>query len=186
MSPEHLLRQTPFRPSFGKVVGPEMVGREGLVGNLTDRATGAWLTEPDDIDANLPACVLLFGARGSGKTATLTELRDRAEAAGLIAMHVQATTSRSLENAVHRAIKRSLQRVPWADLGNDAWEKEFTVGYPRVASVTFRQRVEANEAPSVEDLLEEVTNLARDHNTSVLLCVDELQNAAHTVREFHR
>lgn len=184
MSSQRLLRRTPFRPSFGKVVGPELVGREELIGGLTDRATGAWLDDPDEMDANLPACVLLFGARGSGKTASLIELRDRAEQAGMIAMHVQATSSRPFENAVHRAIRRSLKHVPWADLGNPEWDQEFTLGYPKVASVTLRRRSrDTEEAPTVEDLLAEVTELARDRETSVLLCVDELQNAADTVLE---
>lgn len=148
--------RNPFTPEFGKVPA-YLAGRDRLIAQMIDAL---------DSDGNSPdLCMLLVGARGTGKTALLTYLGNEAEQMGWIKAEVTAG-SEMLEDILQQAIARSehlvdakgekqLKSISIAGVGGVEWEN------PAASSPTWRTRMNT------------LLDLLAESNVGLLITVDE-------------
>lgn len=146
----------PFTPMFGEVP-PYLAGRELIIKDMLDAF------EQEGLDPNL--CTIFVGARGSGKTAMLTYLAQRAQQAGWIAAEVTAGAGmlddilqRLTESAAHLVDsddKRKLTGVSVGGLGSVTWEN-------------------AASEPNWRTKMNALFAQLQETNTGVLITVDEV------------
>jgi hypothetical protein len=119
--PEQL--QNPFTPVFGKVP-PYMAGRASIIDELTNV-----FEHPN----NNPSVVSIFvGARGTGKTALMSLLADRADSMGWVSARVMSAPgmldeiiqriNRAAGHLIDGTSARRLKSVGIAQLGSIEWE----------------------------------------------------------------
>lgn len=167
-------RATPFRPSFGAIEGPELIGRDGLVGALTQQI----VDHVNSSEFRLPESHVLFGPRGSGKTATLIEQRDSAVAQGFITLHVQARGEAPIGTLIAREIARVVSRLD-ASPKPPKWLVALQIGVPSIAQLVIKRRddpASLNESDGYT-ALQELCEFAKANANAVVLSVDEMQNA---------
>lgn len=92
----------PFTPTFGSIPA-QMAGREDVIEELT-RALDNGVGDPN-------LTTILSGARGTGKTALLSYLADRADECGWISVNVSALLG-MLEELLQQAWKRRSTLLP--------------------------------------------------------------------------
>jgi hypothetical protein len=174
---------SPYRPGYG-ARPTVMVGREAQL----DRARTT-LTLVANRRAAATTTLVLTGARGLGKTVTLQEIRDEADARGYVTAQAQLDpvtdsidfVARALGNAVapfDRGTREALwrrftDRLQALSLELNAGVVKVTSGAP-AAPRTPEQRLTQRQV--LTDLLVEGARLARAHDrTGLVLLLDELQ-----------
>lgn len=152
----------PFRPGFG--ISPRVLaGRDDLLtefGIALDEGPGSPLRS-----------VLVSGARGMGKTVVLNELEDLAMVRGWLTIRLPETTSliEQLEQttlpallAEHDSSRAVRRRVTGGAVGG-------------VASMTTTAAERYPVRESAESLLRRLLDVLAEHQTGVLLTLDEVQ-----------
>lgn len=178
--------RNPFAPGAG-TRPPELAGRDDLV----ERAEIAL----DRIALGRPArSFILYGLRGVGKTVLLGRIRGDAEARGLQAVRIEAPEDRSLPAilaAPLRAMLLKLDRMESAKSG----ARRALAALASFARLKLRYSdieisLDFDPLPGVADsgdlevdlseLLLAVGEAAKERNTAVILCIDELQYVRET------
>jgi hypothetical protein len=126
----------------------------------------------------------LLGYRGVGKTTLLDSIGERVDGQlGWPVLHVQAVSDESLVQTIVERLPTSLQ--PWGRLGRDfkRLETSLTVVLNLgivSASASVRSPSESAPTPSsaaLEVLLRRIGDFAHEHNTGLLITIDEAQAA---------
>ena len=172
-------KPNPFSPGFGKAPG-RLVGRDDLLFDLGEGlATGPR-------DERFTSIVM--GVRGSGKTAVLNEIEDRAAGEGWAIISLDATSGEGFEEGdVLGRLTTELSHIPnlYPSLGVD--ESMSAQATERSTAIKLgplqEQRTETRTHPpmNVRQQLTHLASKAQQNNTSVLLTIDEL----HTARRDH-
>lgn len=161
-------RDNPFHQGFAQVPVPEFVGREPQIGEIA-----AVIERPRAPDV----ATMLYGARGSGKTATLIEVADRARAAGCIVVETDASNEGSLLTGLPFAILDALEEID--ERQNENYLKALEV---RVPGSGFKFERGKKKRPSGADAgtrpLKELVKLAAARETWVMLTADELSSVS--------
>ncbi|MDE0498580.1 MAG: ATP-binding protein [Acidimicrobiaceae bacterium] len=167
----HLLgkpESSPFSPHFG--ASPHsLVGRSELLSELgSGLATGPR-------DARFTSVVM--GVRGSGKTALLNEIEDRASSSGWVVISMDASTPGLLDRIIS-SIDRAEHDYEALDLGSSGDKiVEHTVGMrlgPLAGKLSAQEHFRSRHALDLRERLAFLAAAAQRYNTSVLLTVDEL------------
>ncbi len=161
---------SPFSPHFGRTPH-SLVGRDAL---LTEVGNGL-VTGPNDPRYTS----ILMGVRGSGKTVALNEIEDRAAADGWVVLSMDAGTPGLLERIV-QTISQADHTYEALNLAEDVDSRsvEKSIGIRlgvvegKIAATEHRDR-RANMG--LREHLTRLVQVAQQHDTSVLLTVDELQ-----------
>jgi len=135
--------------------------------------------------------MIITGLRGVGKTVLLNKFREKGEAKGWaviefeISKHTDDDFRRQLSNQVRRALLTISPRARWGDRAKAAAGvlRSFTISVDPTGSVTAGFDVDAIEGQAdsgvleidLADLFISVGEAAREHNTGVLLLLDEVQ-----------
>ena len=165
-------KPNPFSPGFGKTP-PRLVGRDDLLSDISEGlATG-----PRDERFSS----ILMGVRGSGKTALLNEIEQRAATDGWVVISLDASSGGDLdEGDLLGRLRSELAHIPDSYPGLDI--EELRGGQQTGRSAGFKlgplqsQRSESRESVAM-NLRQSLTYLAEEAqrcHTSVLLTVDEL------------
>lgn len=174
-------RRNPFAPGAGSPP-PELAGRHELL-----EAVSIGL---DRIRAGRAAqSVVLYGLRGVGKTVLLNAMRLRAEADGMATVTIEAPEDRSLPallapalraallrmsrlRAAGRGIQRAMQALAgFIKLKASYGDVELALDLEPIAGLADSGDLETDLA----DLVETVGETAQEHDTAIVLFVDELQ-----------
>ena len=165
-------KPNPFSPGFGKT--PErLVGRDGLLSDLSEGlATGP----RDERFASI-----LMGVRGSGKTALLNEIEQRAATDGWVVISLDASSGGDLdEGDLLGRLRSELSHIPDHYPALDVEELRGDQQTGRSAGFKLgplqSQRTETRKsaAMNLRQKLTYLADAAQQHQTSVLLTVDEL------------
>lgn len=174
------LAASPFHPKFGRVPGPTLIGRKWMVEQITDSMFDPSGDETETGHTSAyrgPESFLLYGARGSGKTATILKVRDVAEEHGSIAFYVQAREDGSFVVPLQEAATSALESV---DLNSKErkWLKEVEVQLLSVAKVAFKERDPQTYAGenTIYRTLKQMTDIASRRGVELVVCVDEIHN----------
>lgn len=147
----------PFTPSFGRVPAI-MAGREFLLDELAD----AFNNFPND--PNLTT--ILVGARGTGKTAMLVSLAERAEAQGWISVRVTSIKG-LLEDIYEQVLRKASHLLERIERGRLAG-----ISIAPIGGVEFHEtpKDERNWRSRMTDVLEELNG----KGIGLLIEVDEI------------
>ncbi len=159
----------PFRKSFGVLPAPELIGRTALVSRFTV-ALSPNPPEPDD------ECAMFFGPRGSGKTATLIEMADRARLLGWLVVDLTGKMENGLLAGLRATVLNTMSLL--SQVQRDVALKALAVNLGRVG-VKFEWGDAVRdpvEVPGTE-LLKALLQTAASNDTGVLMCVDEMHAA---------
>lgn len=174
-------RRNPFSPGAG-TRPPELAGRDDLI----ERAEIAL----DRIALGRPArSFVLHGLRGAGKTVLLGQIRADAEARGLLTVRIEAPEDRSLPAmlaAPLRAALLKLDRMAAAAAGaRRALRALASFARLKVTYHDIEVGLDFEPEPGLADLgdleldlselLIAIGEAARERETAVILCIDELQ-----------
>ena len=175
-------RSNPYAPGAG-TPPPELAGRDEIL----ERASIAL----DRIRAGRAArSVVLYGLRGVGKTVLLQRIRQNAEVDGFFPVSIEAPEERSLPSILVPALRATLLRLDRGEAAKNALKKAFTAlaGFAKTAKVKYQDvefsvgfGVQAGLADSgslendLKDLLFCVGEAAVEHDTAVVMFIDELQ-----------
>lgn len=174
--------RNPYTPGAG-TPPPALAGRDALLEEF-DVAVGR-------LPLGRPAkSVVLVGLRGVGKTVLLDRMRERAEAAGLHCLRIEAPENRSLPALLVPELRKCLLRL---SLTERAKEKA-NEALDGLAGFAMRMQVKFNDlefsmdrtpTPGVadsgdleadlQDLFELAGQAAAKNDTAIVLFVDELQ-----------
>ena len=161
----------PFSPGFGQI--PEtLVGRDELLAELgSGLATGA---------RDVRYTSIMMGVRGSGKTVAVTEIGDRAASAGWVVLALDAGTN-GLLGRIKLKLYEVAKRYPALELDElDVSTSTNPGGAVKLGIFQGKQTETVTQNPNVYmGVREQLTYLAQkaqQHNTSVLLTVDELHS----------
>jgi hypothetical protein len=160
----------PYTPSFG-ISPPILAGRDDL---LNDAMASLHVGPRDP-----RFCFALLGHRGVGKTTVLDALGARADhELGWPVLHAQAMRDVDLLASLSKDLVASLGR--WSRLGRDyhRLEKQLTVTInlgvvSAQANVRSPATTETPGGAAFTDLLRVVGQFARDHDSGVLITIDE-------------
>lgn len=174
-------RRNPFAPGAGSPP-PELAGRDELRESVSIAL--------DRIRAGRAAqSVILYGLRGVGKTVLLNEMRIRAEHDGMAAVAIEAPEDRSLPallapalraallrmsrlRAAGQGVQRALQALAgFVKLKASYGDMELALDLEPIAGLADSGDLEADLA----DLIQAVGETAQDHQTAVVIFIDELQ-----------
>lgn len=152
--------RNPFTPTFGQIP-PYMAGREEIIREI-EGAFNHGVGNPN-------LCTILIGARGTGKTALLGYLGDKAESQGWVTVNVNALSGMLediYEQAQHAAAHlidceqgKKLTGVNIAALGGLSWENESSV--------------QRNWRSRMDEIFEQLSRT----DTGLLITVDEVDPA---------
>lgn len=172
----------PFAPGAG-CPPPELAGRDSLVA----AASVAW----ERTKRGLPSkSLLLVGLRGVGKTVLLDHLRERADAAGLFTLRIEAPERRSLPALLAPQLRQALLRLSRAESAKDAarralralagFAKSLKVHYQDIeVGIDFEPEAgladNGNLEHDLQDLLEAAGLAAKAASTALVIFIDELQ-----------
>lgn len=172
----------PFAPGAG-TPPPELAGRDEL-----RQAIGIAL---ERVRRGRPAkSILMIGLRGVGKTVLLDRMREDAEAAGLLAVRVEAPENRSLPALLAPELRVALLRLSRneraRELGHQALRA--LAGFSKALKVKYQDievGLDFDPEPGLADngdleqdlraLLEAAGAAGRQAGTALVLFVDELQ-----------
>lgn len=175
-------RQNPYAPGAG-TPPPELAGRNELI----ERAAVAL----DRIRACKSArSFILYGLRGVGKTVLLNRIRLDAEARGIASVRIEAPEERSLPALLIPALRAALLRLS----RGAALKDNLLKGMQALASFTKALKVKYQDIEfsidaepetgladsgdldnDLTDLLITLGKAAREHETALVLYIDELQ-----------
>lgn len=152
-----LMGNNPFTPIFGKVP-PHLAGRERIVSDIL-AAFESPQNSPD-------RCTMFVGARGTGKTALLTYLGDRARECGWVTANVTAVPG-MLDDILQQTVRASshvidahsnvhLKSISIAAIGGVSWER--------------RENAPANWRSSMSELLDQLA----EQGVGLVITVDEV------------
>lgn len=148
----------PFTPSFGRVP-PIMAGREFLIDELSLAFEGF----PND--PNLTS--IFVGARGTGKTAMLATLAERAEQLGWIAVSVT-----SIEGMLQEIYEQTLRKAAHL-LRHESETRLSGITVAALGGIEFQTnspKAEASWRSRMTDVLEELN----EQDVGLLITVDEI------------
>jgi len=165
-------KPNPFSPGFGKT--PErLVGRDDL---LSDIGEGLATGPRDERFASI-----LMGVRGSGKTALLNEIEQRAAADGWVVISLDASSGGDLHEGDLLARLRSelshiADRYPALDIEELRGEQQTgrSAGFKLGPLQGQRTETHNSAAMNLRQRLTYLSEAAQRYRTSVLLTVDEL------------
>lgn len=151
----------PFSPAFGSTP-PLLAGRDDVLGRFAEAAQAG----PSHPDYTL----LLTGERGSGKTALLNALEADAAARGWPVIAV-ASASEPVSARVARGAAALLERIRSSGRARLTSLNVLGVG------LAWERRTAADHGDlDLASTLEQLGRLLRDHNSGLLLTVDELHD----------
>lgn len=161
-------QQSLFTPGFGR--RPHLVaGRADEIAELEQSV----LTAPHHPNSSN----LILGQRGFGKTVLLNEIEDIASSSGWVVLKTDASSPGLAQRILVEAAKHPFVReVLSPSLSADATSATRAVGrglHSRWASIS-KQTSETRPGPSVRDTLEVLGAACAEHDTGVLLTVDEM------------
>ncbi len=174
-------RRNPFAPGAG-TPPPELAGRNGLI---EDAAIAL-----DRIRHGRSARSLIFyGLRGVGKTVLLTTIRNQAEGDGIVVVATEAPENRSLPAMLVPALRASLLKLDRMKQASQAIKRALRAlaGFikPRVSYEGFEIALDFEPEPGLADsgdletdladLIRATGEAAKEHDTAVVLAIDELQ-----------
>lgn len=177
-------RRNPFSPGAG-TPPPELAGRETL---LEDVAIAI-----DRIRAGRSAqSVVLYGLRGVGKTVLLNEMRQAAEARGIVAVVIESPEDRSLPAILAPALRAALLKMNRLAAAGDSVKRALRAlaGFAKLklryadieVAVDFEPEAGLADSGDLENDLNElvraVGDAAQAAGTAVVLFIDELQYVA--------
>ncbi len=157
----------PFRSSFGGNYGRELVGRQAVRQQLRD--TLAVARTPED-------CTILFGARGSGKTATLVAAMEDARAHGWLVVDTDSSRQGGLLAGLPEAIEEALDTIEGAAPKRSKYVREHHLSLGKLYRTAWKQVAPAARVRSPLKVLTDLAKAATENeaNAGVLLVVDEL------------
>lgn len=176
----------PYRPGAGRVP-PELAGRDDIVSEVTQLMDQVL----DASEGDRP--IIISGLRGVGKTVLLNEFVRRAqESSRWIAIKVEATATRSLNQTIAQELHTELRKL--MSTSENVREKffralrvfrSFQLSVDPTGTYSFGLDIdpETGTADSgdperdVRDLLESLGSAARSIDAGVLIAIDELQDA---------
>lgn len=174
-------RRNPFAPGAGSPP-PELAGRDALresVSIALDRIRMGRAAQS----------VVLYGLRGVGKTVLLNEMRIRAEHDGMVAVVIEAPEDRSLPSLLAPALRASLLRMSRLRAAGRGVQRalqalagfirlkasyadiELALDFEPIAGLADSGDLESDLA----DLIQAVGETAQEHDTALIIFVDELQ-----------
>lgn len=160
----------PFTPSFGS--SPmSLVGRDALLASF-DRALDAG---PPDYEFTR----LLLGGRGTGKTALLAAMRERAVQRGMIALEAEAGR-RNLEHRIRTLVSqaRARQEAVWEPAGSRRRRQVSGIGVGPVSiQLDWDRLPEPGPDWDLRGLLEELARWAESQDSGIVLTLDEMHAA---------
>ncbi len=160
----------PFTPSFGS--SPmSLVGRDDLLASV-DRALEAG---PPDYEFTR----LLLGGRGTGKTALLAVIRDRAAERGMVALEAEAGR-RDLEHRIRTLIAqaKARQETVWEPVSPPGRKRVSGVGVgPLSIHLDWERLPEPSASWDLRGLLEELARWAQSQSSGLILTLDEMHAA---------
>lgn len=152
-----MLNENPFTPTFGEVPA-YMAGRESLLGDLR-RAFSSKRRHPN-------LTTVITGARGTGKTALLSEASDEAERCGWISVKTVALPG-MLEDVLITAKRRAFHL-----LGDTSERRLSGLEVGQFFGVEWENSVrQTNWRDQMTDLLEQLAKT----DTGLVIVVDEVQ-----------
>lgn len=172
----------PFTPGAG-TPPPELVGRDELLAKVVVALERARRGKPS-------RSVLLLGLRGVGKTVLLEEFAKDAEAAGLLALRIEAPEVRSLPAILAPELRKALIRLSARAKATELAQRALRglagfVGALRVAYKDIQVGIDLEPEPGLADtgdlehdlqsLLEAAGRAAQADGSALVLLVDELQ-----------
>lgn len=168
--------QNPFTPGFAKIP-KELLGRDEVLAALDDALERAAL------DHYMSRPILLYGPRGMGKTVLLIEAARRAgESFGWPALQVEVSERTPLPDVIAAEAESLRQVIEQAPPGH-RFEFDEAILRAQVPGVGAELRVKRKgvaQGPSVPTLkssLSALASLALDHETGIILTIDEIQAA---------
>lgn len=177
-------RRNPFCPGAGSPP-PELAGRDVI------RETVAIAL--DRIRAGRAAqSVILYGLRGVGKTVLLNEMRIAAEEAGISTLTVEAPEGRSLPAMLAPSLRAALLKMSRLRAIGDGAQRALKAlaGFVRLKASYADIELALDIAPEpgladsgdlesdLIDLIRSVGETAREHDTALVIFIDELQYVA--------
>lgn len=150
--------RNPFTPTFG-IVPPFLAGRDRLL----DEMEAAF----EDGPGNPNLSTILIGARGTGKTALLSCISERAQRTGWISVDV-VTAPGMLEDIVQQAGRAA------AHLVEEKPDRRLTgVGFAQILNLewVFDEKAPSNWRTRMNALFEKLS----EHDTGLLITVDEVR-----------
>ena len=165
-------KPNPFSPGFGKT--PErLVGRDDL---LSDLGEGLATGPRDERFASI-----LMGVRGSGKTALLNEIEQRAATDGWVVISLDASSGGDLDEGdllgrLRSELSHIPDRYPALDIEELRGDQQTgrSAGFKLGPLQGQRTETRKSAAMNLRQKLTYLTDAAQQHQTSVLLTVDEL------------
>jgi hypothetical protein len=166
--------RNPYTPGFG-LSPPTLAGRAGVI----DETLAALRAGP----RHPRFCFALLGHRGVGKTSVLDAIGERATSElGWPVVHRQAMREGDLLGDVGEGLIPALGH--WNRLGRDYrhLEKDLSVGFnlgvvSAKANVHSTATAEGSGPGAFVELLRKVGTFARDHDSGVLITIDEAMTA---------
>lgn len=172
----------PYSPGAG-TPPPELAGRDELLRAAHIAA--------ERIRAGRPAkSLLLVGLRGVGKTVLLDRMRERAEAADIHTLRVEAPEGRSLPAILAPQLRQALLRLSRTERAQEFGRRALRAlaGFAKALKLKYDDievGIDLDPEPGLADngdlehdlqaLLEVAGRAAREANTALILFVDELQ-----------
>lgn len=160
MSAAQFKQSNPFTPIFGKIPAV-MAGREVIIDDM--------LAAFDSNGSSPDLCSIFTGARGTGKTALLTYLGDRARQAGWIVVETVAGEG-MLEDLLQQAVNSASHLIPAAPK-----KRLKSISIAPVGSIEWEEvpSTEANWRMRVSRLLDELAKT----ETGIVFSVDEVNGS---------
>ncbi|MYE55430.1 MAG: ATP-binding protein, partial [Chloroflexi bacterium] len=174
--------RNPYAPGAG-TRPPEMVGRDELREAARIALARITLGRPSK-------SIVLVGLRGVGKTVLLDQIREDAEADGLLALWIEAPENRSLPSIIAPQLRTALIRLSSSQAAKALAQRALKglAGFANALKVKY-QDIEVgfdfDPEPGLadngdlemdlQDLFEVVGAAARADNSCVTLLIDELQ-----------
>lgn len=160
-----LRRDNPFKPGIGSTP-PVLAGRSDVIEDFTDSL--------EEEPGGLERVTLLYGFRGVGKTALLTELGDRSRAQGWHVCDVTAGTPGFMDEIRKFALTRA------AELGGTALKGRLDEDSTPANSPTLREALTA-----LLDVQQEFDAAVHQDPVGLLVTVDEIHRSNRDeIREF--
>ena len=162
-------QQSLFTPGFGK--RPHLVA--GRAAELAE-INGSVLAAPHSPNSSN----LILGQRGFGKTVMLNEIEDTAAAEGWVVLRADASSPglahRIMVEAAKNPFVQDVMGTTSAALDAAHTTKTYSSSLRLWLARFTKETTETKTSPSVRDTLEVLGHSAMEHNTGVLLTVDEL------------
>lgn len=168
--------RNPFRHRFGRVTGPALLGRDEIDGDLRDSLEFAQRRAAGIAPRDLPDSYIIYGARGSGKTAMLIETADIARAEGLLVVEAQGLSGGRFGDSLASGVAQMIASTDIDLPKQKRWFDSFSLRIPSVAEWR-REHRPPSEAPLADgfDLLLMLAEAASEGDNALVLCVDEMQ-----------